>query len=427
MEEIGHLRLQRDGRGGDRAHLRDAVGVARDDAGGRSRNGALVAGERPEVVAEAEAFEGVVEDVVERELGALGEAVVELQVETRLLAVVIIVLGTEVPEVGGRRGGVLEVARGAEEADRLLAVEQVERHPEVPLAAQHAEDLLPRDVQQRVGAVLLAQGDLLGARRGDARREIISDAPLLLHPEGRAALEVHRPAERAGLLVGRVPLGHFQRLEHRAGHRVDARLPRVAALAAQQGAVDGDGVTARSHPADGEPDDVALVAQVAGHARQEHRELARVHIRQIPVGVERDDVLHVGRVALGGQRGRVALALAGDGESVEAVDRRGEVEAPGGGRRAGDGYRPTGRFETEITGDQLVGAVGDVHQHVAAGGVGEGGQAEPGYFDPRAFEEVAGRGVTDGAGHGAGERGERGQEGRGEEEGAEQAVHLGAG
>jgi hypothetical protein len=204
---------------------------------------------------------------------------------------------------------------------------------------------------------------------------------------------------------------------------VDSGLAGVAALATQQGAVDGDGVTARSHPADGEADDVALVAQVARHAGQEHRELARVHIRQVSVGVERDHVLHVGRVALGGQRGRVALAFAGDRERVEPVDRRGEVEAPGGGCRAGDGHRPTGRVETEITGDQLVGAVGDVHQHVAARGVGEGGQAEPGYFDPRAFEEVAGRGVTDGAGHGAGERGERGQEGGGEEEGAEQAGH----
>jgi hypothetical protein len=123
VEEIGHLRLQRDGRGGDRAHLRHAVGVARDDARRGPGHGVLVAGEGAEVVAEAEALKGVVEDVVQRELGVLGEPVVELQVETRLLAVVVIVLGTEVPEVGGRRGGVLEVARGAEEADRLLAVE----------------------------------------------------------------------------------------------------------------------------------------------------------------------------------------------------------------------------------------------------------------------------------------------------------------
>ena len=118
--------------------------------------------EGAEAVAQAEALKGIVVDRVERDLGRAGEAVVELGVDARLLAVVVIVLGRVIPEVRGLVGGRLEVPRGAEIADGLLAVEQVDRDAEVALLAEHAEDLLPGGVEERMGAVALAHGIQIG-------------------------------------------------------------------------------------------------------------------------------------------------------------------------------------------------------------------------------------------------------------------------
>ena len=278
MEVIGHLRGDIDRRCGHRTHLGDPVREARDHPGGGARHRGLRSRKRAEQIPQAKPFEGVVVDQVERKLGVHGEPVVELRVHTRLLAVVVIVLRAIVPDIGGRRRGVLKIARRAEEPDGLLAEENIQRHTEITLVAQHIEDFLIADIEQRMGPMLLAQRNLLGVWRSDARGKIIGDAPFFLHAQGGAALEIDRAAQRAGLLVGCMALGNLERFKHRTRHGVHARGAGHAALRAHQRAVDRDGVHRRRHAAHREPDDIALVAEIAGDTGQEHGELARVHV-----------------------------------------------------------------------------------------------------------------------------------------------------
>ena len=279
MEVMGHLRSDIDGRRGDRPDLGDARREARNHTGsGRVGHSGLIAREGAEQIAQTKPLKGIVVDQVERELGVGGQPEVQLRVHTRLLAVVVVVLRAIVPDIGGRRRGVLKIARSAEEPDGLLAEENIQRHAEITLVAQHIEDFLIADIEQRMGPMLLAQGNLLGVGRSDAGGEIIGDAPFFLHAEGGAALEIDRAAQRAGLLVGCMALGDLERFKHRTRHGVHARGAGHAALRAHQRAVDRDGVHRRRHAAHREPDDIALVAEIAGDTGQEHGELARVHV-----------------------------------------------------------------------------------------------------------------------------------------------------
>ena len=75
---------------------------------------------------------------------------------------------------------------GDEPAGGVLAVEEVGGDAEVAFAAEDAEDLLVADVEERVVAVGLAEGDLLGEGGGEAGGEVVGDAPLLAHEIGRA-------------------------------------------------------------------------------------------------------------------------------------------------------------------------------------------------------------------------------------------------
>ena len=118
---------------GDGAHLGAGVGVARDDrtgAGGHAvgEGGDRLVGEGARGVEAVRLLEGVVVDRVQREAGALREAVLHLRVEALLGPVVVLVLGAEVPEVDGPGGAVLvvELARGGSVG--VLAVEEVQRH-----------------------------------------------------------------------------------------------------------------------------------------------------------------------------------------------------------------------------------------------------------------------------------------------------------
>ncbi len=104
---------------------------------------------------------------------------------------------------------------------------------------------------------------------------------------------------------------------------MNARLAVHAALAGHERAIDGDGVHSRSHAADGETDDVAFVAQVARDAGKQNGEFARVHIRQVPVGIEGHDVRHVRGVALQRNGGRAAFAHAADVEGLQLINSRG--------------------------------------------------------------------------------------------------------
>ena len=118
---------------------------------------------------------------------------------------------------------------------------------------------------------------------------------------------------------------------------------------------------------------------------------------------------------MGGDGGSAALAFAGDGECIQFVDTGGEVELARGGGAIGNGDRGAARIEAEISDDYFLGAGGKRGQDVAAGGIGEGAEAERGDGDLRALEEIAGGDVGNVAGEGGGLEGGEGEKERGGE------------
>ena len=122
-----------DGGAGGGADLGDAIGVAGQNAGGGVGAGDRqrgiedgLRGEGARLVLATEGFHGVARDGVDGELGGGRETVVGFEADAGLLAVVVIIPGAVVPEVGGLRGGVFEIAQGAEAADGVFGVEYVE-------------------------------------------------------------------------------------------------------------------------------------------------------------------------------------------------------------------------------------------------------------------------------------------------------------
>ena len=296
----------------------------------------------------------------------------------------------------------------------VFAVERVHGDAEVAAAAGDIEDLGVADVEQRVAAVRLAQRDLIGERRCPAHGEVIVDAALVAHREGRTALEVNGAAERVRAFVGQVALDEFEALEHRAGEIVDTALSRHRALGGEHPAVERDVVQRRAHATDGETVDAVFEIECGADAGEENRELARAHVREVAVGIHRDDVLRIGRVALRGDRRRAALALAGYLEGLKLVDRGGEVEiARGVCLTRGNGDGGARGIESRVGDNDFVRADGQCGENVAPSVVGERGEAERGNRDLRALEEIAGGEVGDGAGEGGG--GVSGAEGSGHE------------
>ena len=411
MKEIRHLRGDIDRRSGHRTHLRDAVRETRDHAGGGARHRGLRSRKRAEQIPQAKPFERVVVDQVERDLGIGGQPVIELRVHTRLLAVVVVVLRAIVPDVGGRGRRVLEIARRAEESNGLLAVENIQRHAEITLVAQHIEDFLIADIEQRVGPMLLAQRNLLGVGRSDARGKIIGDTPFFLHAQGGAALEIDRAAQRAGLLVGCMALGNLERFKHRTRHGVHARSAGHAALRAHQRAIDRDSVHRRRHAAHRETDDIALVTEIAGDTGQQHSELAGVHVGQITVGIECHDVLLVRRVPLRGQRRGVTLTLARDGEGGQLINSRGEVEIPGCALAGRHNHRGRECIKPQVGRHDLMGSGRNLPERKSAGLVGQSRQTQFGQLNLGAFQQATGAGVADVAGNRAGRGEHRRREG----------------
>ena len=240
----------------------------------------------------------------------------------------------------------------------------------------------------------LAERDLVGEGRGPADGEVVRHAAPLLHREGRAAAEVDRAAERIGAAVRRVALDQLEALEHRAGEVVDAALAGHRALGGEHPAVEGDVVQVRAHPAHGEAVDAVLEVEGAGHAGEQDRQLARAHIRQVPVGIHRDHIFDVGRVALGGDGRGAALALARDGEGLEAVDARGEREVEGRTAAGRHGERSPLRVEAGVGGGDLQAARGQAGEFVAARLVREGRAAQRREGHAHALQAVAGGGVA---------------------------------
>ena len=273
VEEIirpGHLDIDR--RGGDGTDRGDAAGVAGGDAragvGGRVERGIeddLVGG-GVDVVLAAKDF-GVVDVGREkREFSRRREAVVGLGGDVFLPAVVVEIAREVAIEEGRRGGGVLEITGGEKRADGGLAVEDGDRDAEVAAAAEGVEDLLVAEIGETVEAALLADGNLLGERRRDARRERVGDAALLAHGERGTALEIDGAAEGIGPLVGRVTLNQFDLIEHRAGDIIDEDRAAEAALTGHEAAVHGDGVEPRRHASDGEAGEVAAGVEFAVNA-----------------------------------------------------------------------------------------------------------------------------------------------------------------
>ena len=285
----------------------------------------------------------------------------------------------------------------------MFAVEQVHGHAEIPLAAEDIEDLLVAEVHERMRPMPVDEGDLLREGRLHAAGQIVGDAAFFLHAQRRTALQIDGAAQRIRAAIRRVPLGEFDLVEHRARVDVDLRRAAQAVVAArEEHAVHRDGVQARTHPAHGEGGDEAGFIGHGGDAGQVDRDFARAHVRQIAERIHRRDVLEIGGVALRGDGGGPALALAGHLEPLEPVDARRQIEVLHGALPRAHGHGAAQGIETEVGDDDLVGARRHAGQHVAAGVVGERAQAERADLDAAALEQIGGRGVAHRTGDRAG-------------------------
>ena len=387
---VAHVDIGR----GDGAHLRDAIRVTRQNAGGAGGADHLI-GERPRLVAVQVGLVGEIVDRVERELRRRRKLEIELHADTGVVARVVDILRAVVPDKRGLVGRVLKIARGAEKAVGILAVEEIHRDTEIPLPAEHVEDFLIREIQQRIDPVRLAERHVLGERRREPGGEIVGHAALLLHTERGAALEVDRAAEGVGAFVRRVALHDLEALEHSRREVLHIEPPGHRAGKRDQAAVDGDAVEVVRHAADRDAGDVALVVEFAGGARQAHGEFAGAHVGQIAEGIHRDDVLHVGGVALRRERRRIALALAGDFEFGELVNGRREIEIAHRALTGGDRHFGARGIESEVGSDDGVIAGRQIGQREASGVVRQHGATEVRQLHAGTGEMIAGGRIAD--------------------------------
>ena len=392
----------RGGGAGDRAQLGDGVGKrAGDDARGGAwhRRVAVARGGGRDAHAPAVPLEIIVLGDGEGKLRRGRPLVVGLERDALLLAVIDVVPRLVVED--GR--GAVEQARAIEDrleaADGVFRVENIHRSAEVVAAAEDIEDLLVRDVEDRMRAVLGAPRRLLKKRRRHAHAEIVVGAAVFAHREGRARLEVDRAAERVRALVRRLALDELETLEHRAGDRLELEGPAVAERG-ERAAVHGDVAHGGAHAANVELVVQPLVGRAAGDAGEAHHDFARAHVRQVAKRIHRDHVLHVVGVALFGDHRGVALALAGDPERLEFVDARREVEVARDAVARGGDHRLARGVEAEVGNDELVRTGRHAVEHVAARVIGERREPQRRDRDGGALEGVARGGVA----HGTGER-----------------------
>ena len=192
----------------------------------------------------------------------------------------------------------------------------------------------------------------------------------------------------------------LDRLEHR---RVDVTKGGIAAeaLRGHQAAIDRHAVERRIHAADHEAPADALVRWTAGDAGEPHHDFAGAEVGQIAELVHRDDVLHVDRIALFGERRGGAFAFAGHLELGHLVNSGGEVKIAHSALTRRKRDVGAHRIETEIGRHDHVAAGRQIGEDVTAGVVGQGRASKRGQFHARTFEQIAGRRIA----HGAGKRG----------------------
>ena len=157
----------------------------------------------------------------------------------------------------------MEISGGEKRTDGGLAVKESDRNAEVAAAAEGIEDFLVAEVGETMEATLLAEGNLLGERRGDAGRKRVGHATLLAHREGRAALEIDRAAKGVSAFVRSMTLDKLYLVEHRPGDIVYEDRAAEAALASHQPAVHRHRVEAPRHAADSKTREVAAGIELA--------------------------------------------------------------------------------------------------------------------------------------------------------------------
>ncbi len=141
-----------------------------------------------------------------------------------------------------------------------------------------------------------------------------------------------------------------------------------------------------------------VVGEIHGDAGHEAREFGDAEVGQVAVGIQRDDVLHVAGVALGGEGGGGALAVGTDLELAEPVNGAGEIEVTRGRGAGRDAEGDRLRIEAGVGGDDDVLAGGQSAEGVVAAVVGTRGQSERGHLDRGAAQQVAGRLIANPAG-----------------------------
>ena len=191
MNSIG---VSRSGGCRDRTHHGDPIGETGDNTawnrlpndkgriGEVVRHRGLAAREGPHQRTLAHGLTLIVVNQVQLEEIVPAKPVVPLRAEALLAAVVVVVARAVVPEIGGLRVGLLEIALGVEKTEGVFAFEPVDRDGEIfDFAAKHGEFLLVGDVNELVRTAGLAHRHLLGEPRCNAPREAVTDAALFPH------------------------------------------------------------------------------------------------------------------------------------------------------------------------------------------------------------------------------------------------------
>jgi len=214
-------------------------------------------------------------------------------------------------------------------------------------------------------------------------------------------LQVHDATNRAGIHVGGQRLHDLDALDEIGGNLVHFETAFHAAERRCTGAlltIQRHHAEIRVHAADHHGGDVALLFELrhAGHA---HDESADVQVGDIAERVGGHDGFDVVGIALRGDRGGIALALAGDDELVELVDRGGQrqfvIRAPIGH----DGHPHRLGVEPGVGGGQRIQAGGHLRKNEFARRARERGEVARLECHDGALEVGFRAGIADAAGH----------------------------